>query len=587
MSMLLHQPAETPVGKFFKADRIIKIPVYQRGFKWNVKSINSVLEDVYTTATTDDEIHFLGPFITVPREREVDDAEIFEIVDGQQRLTTVFLIYLNLMVLYAENNELNKARSILKKYIIVNTDDEDELEKIESNVKIHPTFEDRSRFNLVMKNLIHSKNKKIKKIFDGATIKLLADDGPKTKAGIFKQNKNVYEKLRLYVDTSGSDILGKIHSSLAKNVTMLHLRLLSPGDANKIFKRLNAYQVPVTIGELIRNEVFSKGTSDKQIERIDKTNWRPFLDKFKEDERLFENFFFPFTLINDDSITKQDTFDFLSRKWSDKKMGPEAIIEDFNDYIEQYLDINDGGNRYGLSKKVSQTFKRLNQANFPSVGYPFLMQLMTANKKRTISDSSTIEINEILESFIVRRSICGETASGLHSVFKTLWRDCNNGKPNPSLVKGNIERDSTVSWPNDDLVSQNIRTRNLASSGIIRHLLIEYEVFIGKDKPANEPTIEHILPQTATKDWEKIFKGKSYGDNLNIWANLIPLTTSLNSKVSCKLYSEKKKLYAKDSVFKTARIVATKYNKWDPTQINKRSAELVSFALKRWPHKKA
>mgnify|MGYP001368228457 CR=1 FL=1 len=168
-----------------------------------------------------------------------------------------------------------------------------------------------------------------------------------------------------------------------------------------------------------------------------------------------------------------------------------------------------------------------------------------------------------------------------------MWRDCNNGKPNPSLVKGNIEKDSTVSWPNDDLVSQNIRTRNLASSGIIRHLLIEYEAFIGKDKPANEPTIEHILPQTVTKDWEKIFKGKSYGDNLNIWANLIPLTTSLNSKVSCKLYSEKKKLYVKESVFKTARAVATKYNKWDTTQLNKRSAELVSFALKRWPHKKA
>ncbi len=121
----------------------------------------------------------------------------------------------------------------------------------------------------------------------------------------------------------------------------------------------------------------------EDIEAIDQGSWQPFYSRFREGEKsLFDDYFFPYGLIQDPNIRKSEVYERLRTLWRDIK-GPEEIIARLADYQSAFLDAAKGTNTQNHAKAVRDAFLHLYDAHAPSSTYPFLMQLSNAAREGT------------------------------------------------------------------------------------------------------------------------------------------------------------------------------------------------------------
>jgi hypothetical protein len=174
----------------------------------------------------------------------------------------------------------------------------------------------------------------------------------------------------------------------------------------------------------------------------------PSRKKFQQGSKnLFDAYFFPYGLIENSALTKSAVYGALRERWK-KNNSPEQIVKALSNYQNAFLDLACGTNYQGHSKPVSDGFRRLFDAGLPNSTYPFLMQLSNSCRDHALQDTDVIAILEVVESFLVRRAICGHEPTGLHAVFKGLWNDCSDTKTGESVIE-TIRAHKTVPWPND------------------------------------------------------------------------------------------------------------------------------------------
>src|SRR5262249_52489220 len=147
---------------------------------------------------------------------------------------------------------------------------------------------------------------------------------------------------------------------------------------------------------------------------------------------------------------------------------------------------------------------RLHESDLPNSTLPFLMQLSKAASVQLISEDAGEQILAIIESFLVRRAICGHEPTGLHAVFKKLWTDCG-AEFIGNRVTAEIAKHKTVVWPNAEEFKNAIQNRALYGSGITPYFIIEYDRSLKGDLPKKAPWIEHVLPTSPDDGWWKYF----------------------------------------------------------------------------------
>ena len=373
---------------------------------------------------------------------------------------------------------------------------------------------------------------------------------------------------------------------------MVQIVVKEATDGPKIFDSLNSKQQPMTIGDLIRNELFSKfsGHDDKEIEDLDRDYWHPFYEKFRQKgneafDKVFEQYFFPYVLTLSHTTKKAEAFNFLRDKWADVK-NPKDIIQGLRKHQDVFIDLHYGTSLTECPNEIKQALRRLSLMETPTSVYPFIMLVVAAVKDGQLSTSSAEQILERIESFLVRRVVCGYEPTGLHAIFKSLWNDCE-GEYTVEKVEENIRRHTTMKWPDDKEFIQNIKSRPLYKVRITPYLLAEWNGHLGGDIPAiDSQQIEHILPETPKDDsqWMKDWTREQREDKKHCLANLLPISGSLNGSIQNADYSEKRQRYIDDSALKAPRSFGNQYTTWTPVDFEKRAQELASWALSRWPY---
>ena len=110
LSAIFKPEAKTIMKIFGDADSYYQIPDYQRPYSWNDEQIEQLWDDIYSAMKSNDESYFLGPMILI----RTNDG-YFEVVDGQQRLTTLMILFCVLRDLYLkdDNRILNAIKSLV------------------------------------------------------------------------------------------------------------------------------------------------------------------------------------------------------------------------------------------------------------------------------------------------------------------------------------------------------------------------------------------------------------------------------------------------------------------------------------------
>ena len=573
---LTNNSDETDIAALISGDTIFAIPYFQRAYKWKPQRIRQLTKDILDVIDSDG-FHFLGAIIVHGRRSNPSDPDVFDVIDGQQRLTTLMICLCAVVKLLSLHKRHDEAAGLFLKYLVVGR-----ATKLPSNLKLHPCKEDRAQLNAVYRELLA--DTKLQTALGGFKPKYLPAGSQET--GQLRRNyRFVLRFLKEQERHEGLARIRAIYGAILKAMSVVQIDVWDPTNGPKIFDSLNSRQEPMTIGDLVRNEIFSKVAGEELdvLENIDETEWQPFYRRFHHNgKNRFDAYFFPYGLIQDPNVKKGEVYATLREKW-EKIHQPSEIIAQLRTYQDAFLDLEYGTNNCGLSTGTAPVFRQFYEMNAPSSVYPFLMQLAHAAAGGQVSDQDTRSTLAVVESFLVRRAVCGHEPTGLHAVFKRLWADCKEA-PTGCLVESLIRRHRTVVWPTNDDFGRAIGTRSLDETRIVRYLILSLDRALEGDCPSDVPWIEHVWPKRPSKDWKGIFVEREHRQLRTRLANLIPLSEELNIHLGNRGYQEKRKSYADDSMFKTAREFAERYENWTPQALERRGEELGKIALARWAH---
>ena len=578
------EQAETSFSDTVSGDSVLTIPLFQRPYRWTKQNLDWFWQDVSEIREGATQSEFMGVVVAVQRGVRAGRPIPFEIVDGQQRLSTIYLFVTAAVEVIARTGESTAAANLLGTYLVVRR-----MASNPINTKLIPSYADRAQFKIIWDRIMSIPGFATHPEIEANPPKPPAATGPDT--GRMLQQ---YGRLRSLIAKELPDIGLEATLDLVELVvgrlSVVNITLKDPTVAPKIFERLNARAEPITIADLVRNEVFSRIDDEPdEAHRIFEQDWEPFAESFAapRNNDLLEKFLFPYGLILNPSVSKRDLFVQLREHWASLQ-GPSEIIEDMRRFSPIFMALETGSAIGEVSPALQASVYKIHRLNKPSSTYAFIMKMISAVKVGDVDESDAIAVLACIESFLFRRAICGIEPTGLHAVFKGMWRelvgtDTHEDFSNVTAdrVRSYIISKPTISWPGDREFEEALRRGKLYHRKVAKYALAELEIQSQGETPQDDFHIEHVLPQTPTEEWLEIF-GANWEDVVHTWANLLPLTESMNPQVSRAAYGRKRQAF-EGSIFSTTRNFSEEVHDWTPSALNGRADQIVTFALARWP----
>lgn len=569
---------ETRTHEFLKiSETEFVIPVYQRNYDWQEKQCKKLLQDILEVGSNDDMTsHFIGSIVYI-YEGIYKHSELKQllIIDGQQRLTTLTLIYLALYKFFeniankTDNNsikiEANKNKDKIKNLYLVNQYNEDE-----NNLKLRPIKEN----SAIILDILNSQD--IDKLSE-------------------KYNHNILDNFLYFYQNINQENLEIIQNGLNKLIFVYISLEQGKDNPQRIFESLNSTGLDLNEADLIRNHILIGLNKDKQ-EYIYDNYWKVIENNTINKELNFNkvsDFIRNYLILSNhqpikETMVYQNFKDKFSNQSFDELKSLLNEIKDFSSYYAKMLNPN-------LEKDVEihqhlTYFKDLNIG----VAYPFLMQVYHDFVNKKINKQQLIDVFEIVQSYLFRRYVVGLPTNSLNKVFPYIYTEIEQDNYVYSVKMAFSKRTGDARFPNDDdLIDalQNKAIYNRSGQGVSRlmYYLTRLEYFENKEpidiKIANL-TIEHIFPQSPHKDWLKDISKKDYNDFLQKYLHTIGnLTLSGNNAGLGNKSFIKKRDYEKNG-YKNSNLWINKrlanLEKWDISAYIDRADEIIDRTLQIW-----
>ena len=630
------------------------VPIYQRHYVWNKdKQWEPFWQDIRTKAIerlSDRDrrfTHFMGAVVLESRGKlTVKHVPSFQVVDGQQRLTT-FQLFLTAASHYALAIGHTTASDNIRRYVL--NSDEHLMEEPDIEIfKVWPTEADRRMFKDIvlsknregLRNLYHEYWYKSRdKIYQYQTTpKLLGAYGyfyDNIKHSV--ETDDLLDDLKEAPESETDEFfseengipnslkLDAIWQSLLEEFKIVHIVLDEGDDAQVIFETLNERGEPLLAADLVRNNIFQRADARcENAEALFANHWKPFEDDFwsyEEKQGRYKKKRIEFFLANFISgkiageVTLSKLFSeykafILSGDSREQSRYPtvEAEIKDLANFGLIYRELIECKSDTALS-----TFsRRLRRWDVTTV-YPLVLRLWESDELSLEDKASAL--NTLL-SYIVRRAMCGLTTKNYNKIFlsivdhldKTKW---SLERLNSILIKQKAE---SSRFPNDQEFARSLimvpMYRQLGSArtnGFLKEIEkslrgpLQETNFI-----SNVVSIEHVMPIKWQENWplatdtqptnadfmlasfwmeeDDTIVGQIVRRNRLIHSvgNLTLVTPLFNSKVSNKNFMVKKKALADQSVLILNRSI-TRKAKWNENKIEQRSNWISELAKNIWP----
>lgn len=587
----------TPLQLFNMPQRFV-VPLFQRAYVWRQdEQWEPFWKDVARTtelAMTQPHVgaqHFLGAVVLQAGEPEVGQLAAWNVIDGQQRLTTLQLLADATCAVLSEHGLERLANQVEG----LTHNSANFVEEGDSRLKLHHLNNDHAAFVEVMTaeppvdyaELRHCDERIVQAhaFFTGAVNRWLEQNGPDA------VEPRAAHLARVLLD----------------GLQLVTIELQAKENSQEIFETLNARGTPLTAADLIRNFVFQRLESEGADTRHAYHNGWPFEGKFWTKEVSVGRYlisrsslFFNQWLIarTGEEISTQSTFTrFKSYVEHDWTGGVSTLLPQIKAQADQYQAWTEAAARTGGHLNTVEMAVYRMRASGTEILKPLLLWLHEPT--RVVPPETIDEVVRAAESWVVRRQLLRLPTSDLGRIVADLIRD-NSGVPVEELgtrVPSQLARLNSVStyWPGDDELSAALRNervyRRFPRSRTRMYLeAIEdhYRARTGQSHVDRQCLpIEHVLPQKWEDHWpvESPEARQERQDRVHRLGNLTLLTTSLNAKVSNSAWPIKRRgLLGHNTMNLTGRIIAdTEDQIWDEVKIDQRTTELVQVLLSVWP----
>lgn len=550
---------EIKLLNFLQYDHQLYIPIFQRKYSWTSDQCRKLLEDILKVGSKqDNSTHFIGSVVYMNEGLNmVGPISKRMVIDGQQRLTTITLLISALAIYLKKNPIQNYNYQDLVFYYLSNTRASGD-----------------ERYKLILND---DDKKSVIKIIDNISSDNTVD---------FDKNdsKTIINNYKFFLNRINENNIPIIIAGLHK-LNLIQIALEQGKDNPQlIYESLNSTGLELSKADLIRNFVLMTFNPSEQ-KKVYEMYWKD-MEKGFDQTNLFDRFIRDYLTIKINKIPKIDKVYNEFKDFASNWDNIEELLKEINTYSKYYFSICFGDDE---DKDISYAFKNFNYLK-ANVCYPFLLTVYEDYANDNISKEELLEIINIVESYVFRRSICEIPTNSLNKTFATLPNAIDEDNYVESLKSNLLVKDSFKRFPNDEEFKNHLLIKNVYKYRNSLYLLSNLENY---KHPKNyldftDYTIEHIMPQNLSEEWEKDL-GENYleihEEYLHTIGNLT--LTAYNSELSDSSFKDKQEM---ENGFKDSPLYLNEYiaklNSWDEEEINKRANDLINLAIEIWPYPK-
>lgn len=448
------------IQEVFQSNIVLKIPYFQRSYVWDEGNWERFLSDMLDLPETNDK-YFLGSLILKKADTNDFGYEQFDVVDGQQRLTTL-VIFSKILYLLAGKDDIFRIKFL--------QDDTDAP-------VLQPNRKDASVFNTIVK-------------LDGIGNELPGKS----------RVKDAYEYfLGVLRKPENKDKANTLIKAMNNQVNLVRIIVEEQENEQQIFDTINSLGQDLTTGELLKNHLFNDSNVDlydnKWVPTFEKGGsdynyWTDQLTKGRLKANNIEMFFYYFMLIKMQSPEIRTNLSTVEKKKFRKQEGLfesyKCLIRNHNieansliDEIVEYAKIYHSHFNQDILQEALVKYPSIKRISFIMFAQklwtpvPYLLYIL----KNVSSETEQVHIFGYLESYLVRRIVCKSTNNNYSDLFsENLIGQAISSFDSLKKYLNDSKCRGTLLMPTDEEVMKAMQNKNLSKESTLLLYLLESKV---------------------------------------------------------------------------------------------------------------
>ncbi len=556
------------VKELLKTGSISKfvIPDYQRPYNWSEDEITTLFDDLWE-ATLDainnpesNKTFFLGSIVTFYNTEKNEQ----EIIDGQQRITTLFLLLRAIYTDLSKNEQKNE-------------EEENFINEISPCLWMKAKLTNKYYYDQILidsrtivsdEEINNNPNEVLKEILKTGKVEEGATDN---------YSKN-YLKLKQLFEIKSKNEAMKIYDFiyyLLNNAILLPITTNDEDTALTIFSTLNDRGLPLSDADIFKAKIYNhlsrNGTSDKELKQF-VTDWKKLeinaKDVFKDGiQQLFYYYMFYLRATRKDDKTTTPGLRNYFKDEKYKSLYDKSLMNKLEEILNFWLVINNRieleGETWSSELKILEILDCLK--NYPNEfwKYPVIIYYLTYKNTEEFNNDFLIFLRRFY-TFLLAKYIQMPTINAVKSdILKLDIKIISNKKPSfdeMSYIESEEFR--------NDLINPHYKTIRMLL------LLLAYNNENQKELLPDKWEIEHIFPQSWNDDYINM-PIDTLKEKIEHLGNKLPFEKKLNIKASNNYFKKKKEEYKESKIEIVKDMAESKFDDWVTNNIEVRDKEVV------------
>ncbi|MGL4501083.1 MAG: DUF262 domain-containing protein [Planktothrix sp.] len=565
--MKLHAYTKS-ISELFSVKKKYAVPRFQREYSWTKEKVSELWDDIIANISLDSEgkfnheEYFIGSLVLVGDDKSAS----MQIVDGQQRLTTLTILLSVLCHRFMEMGQENVAKSIYENYIAGKDDDGNYYFKLENNEKASHFFKGAIQHIEPKKLEAYSPEEKAllesyEELYSCTSRESLQE----------KLSRPLLEDDELYKNS-----LKVIREQVVNYLKVIFITVGEEDEAYTIFETLNARGMDLSFVDLIKNKLF-KSFNIHHPNDDAKKKWEELQKTLLKDDVDLETFVRHWWIAHYNDARANEVYKQFKKAWNDGEINAEDILNDLvNDaklYVKKISSPKEENFKHPAEKPIYRSLKALKMFEV-KMNRPFLLSLFKSYYKGLVKLKNVKDTLFFMEKFhFCFNAICSMRPSNIEKIYSKAARDLLKAadKNEAEEILNKFVKSLIEKMPDKEIFKENFCKLKYLKNYRRNQRIIQY-IFTyleldkqktGEVSPDNI-TLEHILPQSSGTE-----------DFIGSIGNLLPLASQLNGKASNKSLQDKMEYYYQSKFLVTQHFTKTVPAQWGREEIEARTLELA------------
>ncbi|NEX20853.1 DUF262 domain-containing protein [Thiorhodococcus mannitoliphagus] len=544
-----------------------RVPPFQRDYSWSEDEWDDLWQDILALFEEDGESsHYMGYLVL-----QSSNSKEFDIIDGQQRLTT-----LSIMILAALGS--------LQDLVAAKLDPENNAKRKEQLQNSYIGYLDPVSLVPRSKLELNRHNNRFYQTYLVPLEKLPQRGLNASEHQLRKAFHWFKERIKAYVGmtaTSGRELAGFL-DQLVDQLFFTVITVTDELNAFKVFETLNARGVRLSATDLLKNYLFSvvstPNTHETELKSLEE-RWERIVgllgsESFPEFLRVFWN-------SRHKLVRKSDLFKTIRKRITSREAAFQ-LLRDLDQSASVYAALRDPQDA-SWNREEKQALAQLSMFN---VRQPLAMLMACHARFHEVERSAFTRILTAIAVVSFRYNvICNLQTHEQERLYNDIaWKVSNGTLIHVHEVIASLRE----IYPDDAqfksaFTEKELRTTNSRNKKVVRYIFFEIErQRSGQDFDFESATynLEHILPESPSDAWSHLEEAKQDRLIYRI-GNMTPLETNRNRDLGNRDYAAKRLIY-QDSGFHITKAIAEHYDRWDEQKIESRQQQLANIAAGIW-----